>query len=343
MFDKKKKRSASLVRDDIRDMSRDTDWPDSVSMTGDDPTVTGQMSGETNRDMINGARKYSSQLGYNGARHNATADRKTDIEKLYWTTAGDQGHTGDTDTTLKTEQPPPGPGSTGAKRPGVNGFHHSANAAFDEIDKTFWNDKNPGSSDQRVVTALVEKFDQKSRRTNGTSESQMNGYNQTYQQHFGGEVEKFMWNDKVPGEDEEKQSSASERPTKSKMPNNGHSVRKSKLNGMREFQNFNDEEKLYWNEKLHQYSALKQQVNGHHGSSIDLNRASAKDTNSFQTYQNFLDEKLGWNDKVGDMFNTAHNASNTGSGAFQNSKHQQQAGLYRSYLQSYEAAASNSR
>ena len=213
MFDKKKKRSASLVRDDIRD----TDWPDSVSMTGEDPTTTvnGQMSSEANREMMNGssARKYSTQLGYTVARqHNGTADRKTDIEKLYWNTAGvgdtgHTGHTGDTDTTLKAEHPPPGhgPGSAGAKRPGVNGFHHSANAAFDEIDKTFWNEKNPGSSDQRVVTALVEKFDQKSRRTNGNSDTQMNGYNQqTYQQHFG-EVEKFMWNDKVPGEDEEKQ------------------------------------------------------------------------------------------------------------------------------------------
>ena len=111
---------------------------------------------------------------------------------------------------------------------------------------------------------------------------------------------------------------------------------------MREFQNFNDEEKLYWNEKLHQFSAVKQQAaasSGLSGSNTDMTK-SGKEANGYPTsYQNFLDEKLGWNDRVSDMIANAVPTVSTNG----NVKHQQQhlQGMYRSYFQSYEAAAAS--
>ena len=53
-----------------------------------------------------------------------------------------------------------------------------------------------------------------------------------------GEVEKFCWNDSVPG----KQAPSLQ---ETKAPGEQNPVRKPKLGGLREFQNFNDEEKLY--------------------------------------------------------------------------------------------------
>ena len=117
------------------------------------------------------------------------------------------------------------------------------------------------------------------------------------------------------------------------MPGSQTNPRKPKLNGMREFQNFNDEEKLYWNEKLQQYPG--KHSNGHSlfGSSTDVNRSTQnkKDTNGFQTYQNFLEEKLGWNEKVGEMLNLKNGKQHPNPAP--GMQH------YRSYFQSYESAA----
>ena len=118
----------------------------------------------------------------------------------------------------------------------------------------------------------------------------------TYQQS---EVEKFYWNDKVPG--------GEERAGAPVLQEEQTTSRKTKLNGLREFQNFNDEEKLYWNEKLHQV-AVKQPAQPTNNSSSDLSRAGAS---AIPNKQN--GDKLSWN-----------------SGGAQ--------GLYRSYFNCYEAS-----
>ena len=120
-----------------------------------------------------------------------------------------------------------------------------------------------------------------------------------YQQPAVAEVEKFYWNDKVPG--------GEERAGAPVLQEEQTTSRKTKLNGLREFQNFNDEEKLYWNEKLHQV-AVKQPAQPTNNSSSDLSRAGAS---AIPNKQN--GDKLGWN-----------------SGGAQ--------GLYRSYFNCYEAS-----
>ena len=99
----------------------------------------------------------------------------------------------------------------------------------------------------------------------------------TYQQS---EVEKFYWNDKVPG-GEEVEGGTTLQPEQTK-------ARKAKLNGLREFQNFNDEEKLYWTEKLDQVAAVKQPTTS---SSSDLSRVGGGSVKQ-------LGENLGWSSSV---------------------------------------------
>ena len=349
MFDKKKKRSSSLVRDELRD----TDWPDSVSVTGDEPPLSnggGLLGGkhDTGAGYPGHGRKYSAgQAGTSGGTNGRqVSDRKTDMEKLYWN--GSLAGAG------AEEEAAAGLGP-GNKRPDINGFNHSATAAFDVIDKTFWNEKNQSFEDQKATEAHVDKvFEQKRKAAAAAAaathggQAAMKSYQQqqvnSFQNQFvSGEVEKFHWNDKIPGEEEtvksnQQTSSANKMISSGTANQHQPSTRKSKLNGMREFQNFNDEEKLYWNEKLHQFSAVKQQArSGLNGSSTDMTR-SGKETNGYPTsYQNFLDEKLRWNDKISDMFALAV-PTVSGNG---NVKHQQQQGMYRSYLQSYEAAAAS--
>ena len=106
------------------------------------------------------------------------------------------------------------------------------------------------------------------------------------------EVEKFYWNDQVPG----KQTQSLQ---DTKGPGEQNTVRKPKLAGLREFQNFNDEEKLYL------FSSVKQAGPGVASNSHSAG-AAVKQNNQ---------EKLHW-------------ASSANS----------QAALYRSYLQSYEAS-----
>lgn len=333
MFDKKKKRSSSLVREVIRD----TDWPDSVSMLGVEAEHGGQEHQQhTQPGVHHRGRKFSSQHGASSGQR-LGPDRKTDLEKLYWSgsLAGPGGN-----------QAESGGGQVNGKRQEANGFNHSVNAAFDEIDKSLWYD------DQKVTEGEegTEKENGQKRKGRG---AQMTSY-QTYQQQFGTEtVEKFYWNDKIPGDDEDAAPVKTNKHTPGKMMSAaaGHSqvaqARKPKLNGMREFQNFNDEEKLYWNEKLHQVSAAKQgprkkePSNGYHQN----------------PYQNFPDDKLGWpgQDKLStDMFGSSASISGAlkhqqltadmfGSSASVlgavNSVKQQQ-GLYRAYLQQHEAATS---
>ena len=336
MFDKKKKRSSSLVREVIRD----TDWPDSVSMAGEaelhdqgqEPTLAGGQHTQHR------GRKFSSQHGQQGASASGQRlgpDMKTDLEKLYW--SGDKADSA---------------GGINGNRQEANGFNHSDNAAFDEIEKSFWNEKRYDSQKVKNGEEGTEKENEQKRRGRG---GQITSY-QTYQQQFGSEtVEKFYWNDKIPGEDEDRAPVKTNKQTPGQvMAAAGHSqiaqVRKPKLNGMREFQNFNDEEKLYWNEKLHQVSAAKQSTrkkepsNGYHQN----------------PYQNFPDDKLGWpgQDKPStDMFGSSasiagalkhqqltadmfgSSASVLGSMSAVNSVKQQQ-GLYRAYLQQHEAATS---
>ena len=66
---------------------------------------------------------------------------------------------------------------------------------------------------------------------------------EAYQQP-GGEVERFYWNAKVPG-GEGGQGAQDQAHKETKGPGDQNTARKPKLNGLREFQNFNDEEKLY--------------------------------------------------------------------------------------------------
>ena len=340
MFDKKKKRSSSLVREVIRD----TDWPDSVSMAGEaelhdqgqEPTLAGGQHTQHR------GRRFSSQHGQHGQQGASVTsgqrlgpDRKTDLEKLYW--SGDKADSA---------------GGINGNRQEANGFNHSDNAAFDEIEKSFWNEKRYDSQKVKNGEEGTEKENEQKRRGRG---GQITSY-QTYQQQFGSEtVEKFYWNDRIPGEDEDRAPVKTNKQTPGQvMAAAGHSqiaqVRKPKLNGMREFQNFNDEEKLYWNEKLHQVSAAKQSTrkkepsNGYHQN----------------PYQNFPDDKLGWpgQDKPStDMFGSSasiagalkhqqltadmfgSSASVLGSMSAVNSVKQQQ-GLYRAYLQQHEAATS---
>lgn len=336
MLDKKKKRSSSLVREVIRD----TDWPDSVSMVGgeelhdqgQEPTLPGSQQPQHR------GRKFSSQHGQHGASGQRLGpDRKTDLEKLYW--SGDKAESAG--------------GQLNGNRQEANGFNHSDTAAFDEIEKSFWNEKRYDSQKVKNGEEGTEKENDQKRR--GGRGGQITSY-QTYQQQFGSEtVEKFYWNDKIPGEDEDRAPVKTNKQTPGQMMSAaGHSqiaqVRKPKLNGMREFQNFNDEEKLYWNEKLHQVSAAKQSTrkkepsNGYHQN----------------PYQNFPDDKLGWpgQDKLStDMFGSSasiagalkhqqltadmfgSSASVLGSMSAVNSVKQQQ-GLYRAYLQQHEAATS---
>ena len=94
------------------------------------------------------------------------------------------------------------------------------------------------------------------------------------------EVEKFYWNDKVPG-GEEVEGGNTLQPEQTK-------ARKAKLNGLREFQNFNDEEKLYWTEKLDQVAAVKQPTTS---SSSDLSRVGGGSVKQ-------LGENLGWSSSV---------------------------------------------
>ena len=105
------------------------------------------------------------------------------------------------------------------------------------------------------------------------------------------EVEKFYWNDSVPG----KQVQSLQ---ESKAPGEQNPVRKPKLNGLREFQNFNDEEKLY----LFSSSVKQPGLGGNSNPGV-----AAVNQNT--------EERHHW----------------AGSG-------NSQAALYRSYLQSYEAS-----
>ena len=327
MFDKKKKRSSSLVRDDIRD----TDWPDSVSMLGVEAELRDSGQGEGG-GQHRGRRLSSSHHG--GQR--LGPDRKTDLEKLYWN--GDKPESG-------------GGQVNGKKQETVNGFNHSVTAAFDEIDKSFWNEKRYDDQKVNEIGEGTEK-DNAQKRSRGRG-AQMARY-QTYQQQFGTEtVEKFYWNDKIPGDDQEDRPTVktnTQTPSAKMMAAAGHSsqvtqARKPKLNGLREFQNFNDEEKLYWNEKLHQVSAAKQG-----------NRMKDPSNGYHQNpYQSFPDDKLGWpgQDKLStDVFGSSASISSalkqqqltadmfgTGAsvmGGLTGVKHQQ--GLYRAYLQQHEAA-----
>ena len=355
MFDKKKKRSSSLVRDELRD----TDWPDSVSVTGDEPTFSnggGLLGGkhDTGAGYPGHGRKYSAghQAGNTASGLRQVSDRKTDIEKLYWNGSLVGAGAEETEAAAAAGL---GPGN---KRPDINGFNHSATAAFDVIDKTFWNEKNQSFEDQKATEAHVDKVFEQKRKAAAAAASHggqvMKSYQQqvnNFQNQFGsGEVEKFHWNDKVPGEEEGKSNKQTSASTKMISAGTGvkqhqPSTRKSKLNGMREFQNFNDEEKLYWNEKLHQFSAVKQQAasNGLNGSSTDVTRSGKETANGYPTsYQNFLDDKLGWNDKVSDMFAAAIPTVSS-NGNVKHQQQQQQQGMYRSYFQTYEAAAAASR
>ena len=58
--------------------------------------------------------------------HPAALDRKTDMEKLYWSGAGPT----QVEETLTVETIGAGAEHQASKRPGVNGFNHSANAAL---------------------------------------------------------------------------------------------------------------------------------------------------------------------------------------------------------------------
>ena len=99
-----------------------------------------------------------------------------------------------------------------------------------------------------------------------------------YQQGVG-EVEKFYWNDKVPGGQE------------TKDPGEQNTARKPKLNGLREFQNFNDEEKLYLFSSVKQAglgtssnSAVKQSSDKVHWSS-SANSQAALYRSYLQSYE----------------------------------------------------------
>ena len=339
MFEKpKKKRSSSLVREGARDM----DWPDSVSMLGVEAELhnpgQGQMAArhQEHTPPVSGGhlrgRKFSSgqRLG---------PERKTDLEKLYWSGAGPGRD--------KAES---GGSQVNGKRHEANGFNHSVTAAFDEIDKSFWNEKTYDEQKVNEVGEGTEKEIDHKRRGRG---AQMTSY-QTYQQQFGTEtVEKFFWNDKVPGDDEDTTPVKTNKQPPAKMLSAAGQMvaaRKPKFNGMREFQNFNDEEKLYWNEKLHQVSAAKQ------------GNRTKEPSNGYRQnpYQNFSDDKLGWpgQEKLStDMFGSSasisgalkhqqltadmfgSSASVIGAVSAVNSAQHQQ-GLYRAYLQQHEAATS---
>ena len=111
-----------------------------------------------------------------------------------------------------------------------------------------------------------------------------------YQKPAVSEVEKFYWNDRVPGKQE------------TKGPGEPNPARKAKLHGLREFENFNDEEKL----------SLFCSVPGLGGNNNPGVGPAGKQNNQ---------ETLHW-------------AAATTSTSTANS----QAALYRSYLQSYEAS-----
>ena len=339
MFDKpKKKRSSSLVREGARDM----DWPDSVSMLGVEAELhnygQGQMTaGHQEHSLaVSGAPCHLRGRRISSSGQRLGPERRTDLEKLYWSGAGPIRD--------KVES---GGSQVNGKRQEANGFNHSVTAAFDEIDKSF---KTYDEQKVNEVGEGTEKEIDHKRRGRG---AQMTSY-QTYQQQFGTEtVEKFFWNDKVPGDEEDTTPvKTNKQPPAKMMSAAGQMVtaRKPKFNGMREFQNFNDEEKLYWNEKLHQVCAAKQG-----------NRKKEPNNGYHQNpYQNFSDDKLGWpgQEKLStDMFGSSASISGAlkhqqltadmfGSSAsvigavsaVNSAKHQQ--GLYRAYLQQHEAATS---
>ena len=328
MFDKpKKKRSSSLVREGARDM----DWPDSVSMLGVEAELHNHNQGHQEHSLaVSGGHLRARKLSSSGQR--LGPERKTDLEKLYWSGAG-----------AGRDKAESGGGQVNGKRQEANGFNHSVTAAFDEIDKSFWNEKTYDEQKVNDVGEGTEKEIDQKRRGRG---AQMTSY-QTYQQQFGTEtVEKFFWNDKVPGDDEDTTPVKTNKQPPAKMLSAAGQMvaaRKPKFNGMREFQNFNDEEKLYWNEKLHQVSAAKQG-----------NRKKEPSNGYHQNpYQNFSDDKLGWpgQDKLStDMFGSSASISGAlkhqqltadmlgNSTLVSGVKHQQ--GLYRAYLQQHEAATS---
>ena len=243
-------------------MLRDAEWLDSVSVLGVEAELPGRAhmvaSGKHEPAMSgNGGyhrgRKFSVQHGASSGQR-LDPDRKTDLEKLYWSGSLAAGLGGG-------EKPETG-GQVNGKRQEANGFNHSVNAAFDEIDKSFWNEK---SFDDLKTTGGGAGAEKDQRRL-------MTSYPtyQTYHKQFGSEtVEKFYWNDKIPGEQEDTTLVKPNIQTPAKMPPSSASqtqmaeahqaqAGKEKLSGMREFINFNDEEKLYWNEKLHQVSTATQ-------------------------------------------------------------------------------------
>ena len=315
------------------------DWPDSVSMLGVEAELhnygQGQMAaGHQEHSLaVSGAPCHLRGRKFSSSGQRLGPERRTDLEKLYWSGAGPGRD--------KAES---GGSQVNGKRQEANGFNHSVTAAFDEIDKSF---KTYDEQKVNEVGEGTEKEIDYKRRGRG---AQMTSY-QTYQQQFGTEtVEKFFWNDKVPGVDEDTTPvKTNKQPPAKMMSAAGQMVtaRKPKFNGMREFQNFNDEEKLYWNEKLHQVCAAKQG-----------NRKKEPNNGYHQNpYQNFSDDKLGWpgQEKLStDMFGSSASISGAlkhqqltadmfGSsasviGAVNSAKHQQ--GLHRAYLQQHEAATS---
>ena len=233
-----RRRSASLIREDTRDSS---DWPDSASVMAE--TMLAPDRGVKSHGSAAPA-KSGGGLGagqQQQPRQVNQASRKTDLEKLYWNGTLNGG-SGD-----QARYP-------GNEKLDSNGFHHSATAAFDEVDKVgLWNGK------------MANKPEQKRRSRSGSWAHTQNGYHHHQQQHQQqqqalqqqleeGVIEKFYWNDKIPGATENEQKLGNKQSTAKLLASQAAqqaNIRKAKLNGMsREFQNFNDEEKLYWNEKL---------------------------------------------------------------------------------------------
>ena len=190
MLEQGRRRSASLMREDARD------WPDSASVMaetmapapGDSshgnsaPAPTKSNGGQTHRPGSN-------------RQQQVQASRKTDLEKLYWTLNGDQASAR----------------FAGNEKIDSNGFHHSATAAFDEVDKSLWNGKmangkpeptrrsrsgswahtQTGYRQQQQQRAL-QRQQQQQRALQQQQQQQQRALQQQLEE---GAIEKFYWND----------------------------------------------------------------------------------------------------------------------------------------------------
>ena len=147
-------------------------------------------------------------------------------------------------------------------------------------------------------------------------------------------MEKFHWNSKVPGEE----GAGRGRGTRA----GAGQERRQKLSGLQQqFQNFNDEEKLYWSEKLQQQltraeGSVKSDRRDQLLHQLQLGGGRPEYGSAASLRNNQLSERGGGG---GEVFGSSVSLLLAGAGGAKPQAQAQQAQLYRGYLAHAQAEA----